>query len=220
MTEVDIEVERRIADVFAKQLPEHAVFGEEGSWLQGSASSEAIWLIDPLCGTVNFSAGIPFFNVNLALMKDGEPVLGIMAEPMTREILWAEGGRGAFVETKHGVTTPIRPSLDAKIVDLGSDLKSGVPTKTLRVLWRINDEKRFLSRVFNTSLGLGYTARGSFAACVHEYIEALHAAAGAFICQEAGCIVSDLNGKPWTTNSTSLIVSANQDIYNYILGCF
>lgn len=220
VTDVDIAAERRIADVFAKQLPQHAVFGEEGGWLQGSASGEFVWLIDPLCGTVNFSAGIPFFNVNLALMKEGEPMLGIMAEPMTREILWAERGLGAFVVTKDGVTTPIRPSVDAKIVDLGTDLKSGVLTKALRVLRRINDEKRFLSRVFNTSLGLGYAARGSFAACVHEYIEPLHAAAGAFICQEAGCIVSDLDGRPWTTDATSLIVAANQDAHNYILTCF
>lgn len=218
MTEVDIEAERRIARILARHLPAHAVFGEEGGWLQGDASNEFVWLIDPLCGTANFSAGIPFFNVNLALMKVGEPVLGIMAEPMTGDLLWAARRRGAFVTTKGGSTIPIHPNDDAKIValDPGFYLKFGEPEKTLQILRSTIDDQKFLFRVLNSSLSLGYTARGRFAACVFEHNEALHVGAGAFICQEAGCVVSDLNGKPWTPESNSVVVAANDEIHRAV----
>ncbi len=220
VTEVGIEAERRIARLLAIHLPEHAVFGEEGGWLQGDASNQFVWLIDPLCGTANFSAGIPFFNVNLLLLEDGHPMIGILAEPMTGDLLWAERGRGAFVITKDGATIPIHSSDDAKIValDPGFYLKFGEPSKMLRVLHSTIDAKRFLFRVLSSSLALGYTARGSFVACVFEHNETLHVGAGAFICQEAGCVVSDLYGMPWTPESTGLIVAANKEIHRDILG--
>lgn len=216
---MDIQAERRIAGVFARHLPAHAVFGEEGGWLQGDASNEFVWLIDPLCGTSNFSAEIPFFNVNLLLLKDGHPIIGILAEPMTGDLLWAERERGAFVRTKGGAIIPIHPRDDAKIValDPGFYLKFGAPEKTLRVLRSTIDEKRFLFRVLNSSLSLGYTARGLFAACVFEHNEALHVGAGAFICQEAGCVVSDLDGMPWTPKSTNLIVAASTNVHTGIM---
>jgi myo-inositol-1(or 4)-monophosphatase len=58
-------------------------------------SEQGLWLLDPLDGTSNFAAGVPYFCVSLALIRHGEVVLGIIYDPLRDECFAAEKGRGA-----------------------------------------------------------------------------------------------------------------------------
>lgn len=87
------------------------VISEEGvipTWEERKNWSQ-FWLLDPLDGTKEFLAGIPEFTVNLALIEDRSPVLGIVYAPALKKLYYAEKGRGAWVfDQKTGKKFPLK----------------------------------------------------------------------------------------------------------------
>ena len=99
VTEADIAMQRSVKAKL-QQLDESILFlaeemsaQEQRNILQSPA--QATWILDPLDGTTNFSAGIPYYAVSLALIEQGEIVLGIVFDPERNEIFYAEKGQGA-----------------------------------------------------------------------------------------------------------------------------
>jgi histidinol-phosphatase len=92
VTRADREAEALIRERVSARYPQHRFLGEE---LGGAASEGDVWIIDPIDGTKNFVRGLPFFAVQLALHRDGVPVLGVSYAPVLDELLAAERGRGA-----------------------------------------------------------------------------------------------------------------------------
>jgi len=74
--------------------PGEGVLSEEGS--QRVPSSQAFWVVDPLDGTTNFAAGIPYWAISLARFEDGQPVLAILDVPPLRQRIVAVRGQGAW----------------------------------------------------------------------------------------------------------------------------
>jgi myo-inositol-1(or 4)-monophosphatase len=100
ITEADTAMQARLRDEFAEHWPDFPLLGEEmdeatqRDLLQGNG--EGLWCVDPLDGSSNFAAGIPFFSVSVALLKKGRPALGVVYDPVRRECFWAAPGRGAW----------------------------------------------------------------------------------------------------------------------------
>src|SRR3954453_1264696 len=79
VTAVDRAVEALVCDELQRRFPHHGILGEEGT---GEAlTSEYLWVLDPLDGTANFAAGLPFFGLSLALLRDGAPIVGALYLP-------------------------------------------------------------------------------------------------------------------------------------------
>lgn len=101
ITEADLAMQHRIAEALAEQYPSYGFLGEEMSAEEHQqlfeGASEGLWVLDPLDGTSNFAAGIPYFSVSLALIQDNEVVLGVVYDPMRDECFCASKGAGAFL---------------------------------------------------------------------------------------------------------------------------
>lgn len=98
VTDVDHAMQNRLQAELARRWPGFDFLGEEmttDSQQQALAARDGCWCLDPLDGTTNYAAGIPFFAVSLALLRDGQPVLGIVYDPVRGECFAAERGRGA-----------------------------------------------------------------------------------------------------------------------------
>src|SRR6056297_796951 len=95
VTVADRECETEIRRVIEAAFPDHAVFGEEYG---RSGEHRCLWLIDPIDGTRSFIRGLEFWSVQIALMIDGELVLGVSAAPPFAETAWARIGHGAWLE--------------------------------------------------------------------------------------------------------------------------
>jgi len=80
VTEADREAERVIREVILEAFPDDAILGEEFGDQDGT-NARRRWIIDPIDGTVAFARGIPLFTTLIALVVDGEPVLGIIDLP-------------------------------------------------------------------------------------------------------------------------------------------
>lgn len=75
VTIADREAESVVRRVVLEKFPDHVVYGEEGERVVGQ-QGQYTWIIDPIDGTKNFVRGIPLFGTLLALMIDGEVILG------------------------------------------------------------------------------------------------------------------------------------------------
>lgn len=98
VTQADLESEKILTEGITKLFPTHAIRTEESGNILQSTSSEFLWLIDPLDGTVNFSRGLPLWGVSLALLRNFKPVLSLCFLPSLFEMYSAVFSLGAYLE--------------------------------------------------------------------------------------------------------------------------
>lgn len=98
----DEEINQLVIDEVAKDYPDYSVLGEEASVYK---QSQYAWVCDPIDGTVPFVKGLPVSVFSLALVKNGEPIVGVVYDPFTKRLYSAIKGQGAFLNN-----TPIKVS--------------------------------------------------------------------------------------------------------------
>jgi myo-inositol-1(or 4)-monophosphatase len=193
-TEADLAAERAILGVLRPARPGDAVLGEE-SGRTGAAGAGRLWLVDPLCGTLNYATGGMAVAVNVALRDGAAVTVAAVADPFTGEVFWT-GGDGAFVRTGGG-DERLRPAADPPLVDLNLDppLDDGTGA---RLLAHPEFRRLLRPRVLSTTLALAWVAAGRRAAYVTagDVRDSVHFAAGIALCQAAGCVVTALDGGP------------------------
>ena len=111
VTEADREAEQVIKQVLREAFPGHAFLGEE---FGREGESRYLWLIDPIDGTKSFVRGYPMFSTQIALMVDGELVLGVSDASAYGERAWAVRGGGAFLRRQQGSCVALKVSAAAE----------------------------------------------------------------------------------------------------------
>ena len=96
VTHADLAIERELRRMIASRFPGHAVLGEEEGVQSSQAGAAVTWVIDPIDGTFSFMNGIPFYSSLLAVLVEGEPVIGSASLPELGWTLHARKGRGAY----------------------------------------------------------------------------------------------------------------------------
>lgn len=96
LTKADTEINDLVIKRINETYPEHSIYGEEKSDIK--ENSKYIWVCDPLDGTMAFSCGMPMFVFSLALVdqSNGQPILGLVNDPVMKNIYWAYKGSGAY----------------------------------------------------------------------------------------------------------------------------
>ncbi len=101
VTEADLAMQARVEQALREHRPEIPLLGEEMAAEQQQAllekPGEGLWILDPLDGTTNYAAGIPYFAVSLALMDNEGVRLGLIHDPVRAETFSAERGHGAWL---------------------------------------------------------------------------------------------------------------------------
>jgi myo-inositol-1(or 4)-monophosphatase len=221
-TDADLESEEVIRAVLTRHCPDDAQLGEEGG-ASGAADAPRRWLVDPLCGTMNFAATVPLVAVNVALAAAGRIVAAAVAEPLSGEVYWSDQHRAAArCDGKDARLTPTGRSL---LVDLNVDGQLLQRRLTIELMARTEFRQRFQPRVASSSIALAWVAAGRHAAYVTEgagdLTESVHFAAGIGLCQAAGCEVTDLDGVPLgSTDGSSrggLIAAADAETHRPLL---
>ena len=120
VTCADRDAEQVIRGEIAACWPDHDMLGEEfGGTLRGK---DYCWVVDPIDGTRAFIMGLPIWGTLIALLKNGEPILGLMNQPFTGERFWS-GETGAFYRSATGecaIATRACPRLDDAILSATS----------------------------------------------------------------------------------------------------
>ncbi|MEV2272095.1 inositol monophosphatase family protein [Nonomuraea africana] len=217
-TAADLEAEKVILDVIRTARPDDAVTGEE-SGRAGADGAERMWLVDPLCGTLNYAVRNMLVAVNVALRVGSDITAAASADPFTAEVFWTDGER-AYVRSD-GVDEELMPSPDSRLVDVNLDppFPSEPGFRAVRLLAETEFVQRFRPRVVSTTLAVAWVAAGRRAAYVTDghLRDSVHFASGIALCQAAGCLVTGLDGRPLHTGGGGLVVAADEETHTALL---
>ncbi|GAA2615469.1 inositol monophosphatase family protein [Dactylosporangium fulvum] len=215
-TSADVEAERAILDVLRAARPDDAVLGEETG---RTGDADRTWLVDPLCGTLNYAVRSMLVAVNVALRDGGAVTAAASADPFAGEVFWTAGD-GAYVR-RDGVDEPLTPTADSRLVDVNLDppFPNAPAFQATRLLGDPGFGARFRPRVLSTTLAVAWVAAGRRAAYLTDgdLRDSVHFAAGLAVCRAAGCIVTGLRGQPLHTGVGGLLVAADTQTHAALL---
>ncbi|MEV6721971.1 inositol monophosphatase family protein [Streptomyces xanthochromogenes] len=215
-TTADVEAERAILDVIRAARPADAVLGEEGGQ-RGAVGTARQWLVDPLCGTLNYAVGNMLVAVNVAL-RDGAAAV---ADPFGEETFFTDG-QTAWVRKPGADDTLLTPSSATRLVDVNLDppFPSAPLLRTVDLLAHPGFVERFRPRVLSTTLALAWVAAGRRAAYVTDggdLSTSVHFAAGVALCRAAGCVVTGIDGAPLGGAGRGLLAAADEETHALLL---
>ncbi len=110
VTKADLETEAQIKQIILQYFPNSSFLGEESG---GNIHDEELWVIDPIDGTRNYIRGLPFWGVEIAFVKNGQPVIGVSYSPCLNELMYAQEGKGAYLNEKKATVSGITTLSDA-----------------------------------------------------------------------------------------------------------
>ena len=188
VSEADRACEDLIVTRLSAVFPDDSFLGEERG--VRNAGGDAVWVIDPIDGTHNFLTGVPLWCVSLALVVDGEAVLGLIYHPACNELFSARRGGGAFLDGEKLRVTGCGELQHARL-SLGFSFKQGpdAHAQTVRALLAADCA---YARLGTGALSLAYVAAGRFDAFWQLHTNSWDAAAGMVLVREAGGWTNDL----------------------------
>jgi myo-inositol-1(or 4)-monophosphatase len=218
-TSADIAAEDAMLAVLRQACPNDVVLAEE-SGRTGSSGSTRRWLLDPLCGTLNYVARMRVAAVNVALRDDERFLAAAVADPFNHEVYWTDMS-SAFVRSACRDVRLV-PDASSRLVDLNLD-PPFANAPVFRVVSLAGHSKfaaSFRPRAVSTSLALAWVATGQRAAYITDgdLRDSVHFSAGIALCQAAGCVVTDLLGFPPGNGAKGLLAAANPETHAALLG--
>jgi len=215
VSQADLKAEKILFEELSEARPGYGFLMEERGVVEGSDATHR-WIIDPLDGTSNFLHGIPHFAISVALERDGTLVAGIVYNPITDELFFAERGQGAFGPSGRlrvsgrmdlsdaVIATRFAYKSEAGFKDAAPEIEKLVP--------KVGGLRNFGS----AALDLAYVAAGRFDGYVEMGLEAWDFAAGIVLVREAGGLVSDETNRQRMLENGNMI-AGNEAIHAALL---
>jgi len=214
VTKYDKMVQEKLYEALSKKFPSSGFLGEEG--LKSAGNGGGVFIIDPIDGTTNFIKGLNHSAVSVGYYLDGSMKYGVVYNPYADEMFTAEKGKGAFLNGKrikvssnpieksvaHYGTAPYSKELSRKSFDLAFEL-----TK------RVIDSRRFGA----ATLDFCDLACGRVEIFFEYLLCPWDIAAGSLIAEEAGAIVTDMNGEKLQFEGKTSLLAATKECYPIVL---
>ncbi|MBI4181532.1 MAG: inositol monophosphatase [Candidatus Aenigmarchaeota archaeon] len=225
VTAADTAAEEAIGRILRAAFPADALLGEEKGSSPGA--SGWTWVVDPLDGTSNFAAALPWYAVLIARVDWHGPALAGIALPAGNTTYLAERGKGAFRDGK-----PIRVAREQDLANLlvsysfDSSPEQGRTEREARLMGRLAQRCRNV-RSLNCAEEFCLAAEGRLGASVNQNVRVWDIAAPALLLQEAGATVTDAQGNPFSWPEALAhpqrplsILAANPVVHRNILTLF
>ena len=215
VTIADHASEKFLIDSIKKAFPKHTINAEESGEWEGAADHQ--WFIDPLDGTLNYAHGVPIYSVSIGYAYQGEMTLGVIYDPSLDEIFCAERGKGV---TLNG--TPIHVADHQDLIDcmLFTGFPHdqwGTPDDNIDNFIRFCQVSQTVRRLGSAALAIAYIAAGRLDGIWEIEIHQWDIAAGALMVEEAGGIVTDINGGSDYLSKPVSFLAANPIIHSAML---
>lgn len=205
VTEVDLASEHLIVNSLRRRFPQDEVYAEES--LGTLPEQGRVWVADPLDGTTNFAHGFPVFAVSIALIADGQPILGVTYDPLREEMFWSVRGQGAW---RNG--HPLRVS---RTTEIGQSLlatgfpydRATNPDNNLAEFSYFMPRTRGVRRAGAAALDMAWLAAGRLDGYWEQGFQVWDAAAGVLMIEEAGGRVTTYSGRAWQPHMRNMVAS-------------
>lgn len=207
VTDCDMMSHQLIIDHLTHAFPTHKILSEESpNALQNQIENHPTWIIDPLDGTSNFIAEIPLFAVVIAFVVKKETQIGIIYDPIHKELFIAEKGKGAKLNNR-----PIHVSTynqtKGGMLFAGRGYKKRDRDRHGQIIFALEKETTYFRRLGCASIMLSSVAAGRADSVILTGNEPWDTLAGSLLIKEAGGKITNYCGKPWTIDSEDLLAS-------------
>lgn len=199
VTKADKETEVIIREHITNEFPNASFVGEE---FGGNLTKGDVWIIDPIDGTKNFIRGIPLWAILIALLRDGEIILGVSYVPTVNELLYAEKGTGAFLNGKKINVSKIKNIEDSTITHTGNPYRFSNPENVGNLL-----NKSAHARGFGDAYSYHLVATGRADINFEPEVNLWDVAPFKIIIEEAGGKITTLSGDPWNVNIKDFVAT-------------
>jgi myo-inositol-1(or 4)-monophosphatase len=221
VTDADLAAQKAICQAIFEAFPDHGFLGEEGSTGMfeaqefNNANSDYQWVVDPLDGTTNYAHGFPQYAVSIALTFQQMPVLGVVYDPVSKEMFWAVEGHGAWLNDRR-ISVSHQTELSQALVAVGLAPNLSRDSYELRSLIHLLMESQAVRRLGSAALNLCYVACGRLDGFWASSLKIWDIAAGVLIVREAGGVVSDLKGQDSHALGGALIAASTRTLQDRI----
>jgi len=153
VTTADHAADSRLKEILMVARPNYGWLSEETVDSPERLSKDRVWVVDPLDGTKEFIEGVPNFVVSIALVENGDPIVGVLYNPVTKETFTAAKGEGAFLNGKSIFCTAKENVSEMVILNSRSETRRG--------LWKsYGNTFGELKAIGSVAYKLGLTAAG------------------------------------------------------------
>ena len=188
VTNVDLEVEKKIKDYLLEHTPKITILAEETG--QSNKLSDLMWCIDPLDGTTNYSHGYPFFGTSIGLVCKGIPILGAISVPYLNELYWGCITKGSYCNNEIiKVSNPMNLSESLLVTGFAYDRFDTEDNNYAEFCW-LTHKTRGVRRGGAAAVDLAFVAAGKVDGFWERGLQIWDIAAGAIIVHEAGGVIS------------------------------
>lgn len=211
VSEADRRAEETIYRELSKARPNYGFLMEERGAIAGEDTSNR-WIVDPLDGTLNFLHGLPHFAVSIALERDSKIFAGVIYEPVSDQMFWAEQGKGAYLNGRR-LRVSGRHDLSESVFATGIPFMGRDGHEEFRhELAQVMAVSAGVRRFGAAALDLAYVAAGRYEGYWERGVSAWDIAAGIVIVREAGGFISDFKGRDKALE-TGEIIAANGELH-------
>ncbi|MAF13776.1 MAG: inositol monophosphatase [Parcubacteria group bacterium] len=213
LAEADLRSEKIIINEIKKNFPQHSILSEE----QGETikDSDYLWIIDPVDGTINFTRKLHAYCVSIALAYKDELILGVIYNPVIKNLYVAEKGKGAFLNGKRINVTSENKMMNM-LLTLNTSRNLQVRKQNFQLLIKLSSKIGHIRMFGSVALHLAKVAAGKTDIYFNKRSNYWDYAAGIVLVREAGGMVTDFNGNEVTKSSKDIIAS-NGKIHQTIL---
>ena len=218
VSNADLYSEKKLMELLHEARPEYGFLSEECGVVPAAKGCDYCFVMDPIDGTNNFIHALPLFALSLGLMKGKTVIAGVIFNPVTNELYYAEKGKGAFLMTPTGnVRLRVSGRRQLKCCLMATNGYSSERTqKGLKSV-----AKEFASgRYFGSAaLSMAMVAAGQIDVQMEFRFHKWDITAGYLLVQEAGGKISDFNGKTDLESivSTCTLLAANPYLHGVLL---
>ena len=211
VTAADREAQRAVTAMILATFPHHLVNGEEGT--AGDPGSSHVWYVDPLDGTTNYTHGLPFFCVSVALRAHGRTVAGAVYDPLHDELYAAGAGAGATLNGRPLRVSPVARLDRSLVVAQAQTVDPDEIRAYARLVERLMSVSGGVRSLGSPALTLCAIAAGRLEAYCEYAMDPWDIAAGQLIVQEAGGRLTLFDGRPHESADRVDVVASNSRIH-------
>lgn len=202
VTVADRSIETAITTVLKDRFPDHGILGEEHG--ATDLDTRYVWVIDPIDGTKSFISGVPLFGTLIALLEDGQPVMGVIDMPVLGECWHARKGHGAFLGAEKCRTSATTRLDDAILFATSPDQFRDRDAEIFESLAAHCLERRFGGDCYS----YGLLASGHVDVIFEADLQPYDFMPLVTIVAEAGGVITDWDGKPLGLSSNGRVLAA------------
>jgi myo-inositol-1(or 4)-monophosphatase len=217
VTDADLASERIVLEGIRALTPDAAILSEEAG--ASGPDTGPRWIVDPLDGTVNYAAGLPWFSVTLAYQEDGQTRAGVVHAPAIGMLArYAEGGI-ATVNERDARVSARKPLADAVVsIVLTSHFTDHEVSRTAEAVRRLGNTVRGVRIIVSGGLEMALVADAQLDAFISLKADAVSHAAAMPLVRAAGGHVTRLDNRDSTDDDMEKIAS-NGLIHDQLLQC-